>query len=105
MSCSYIKHCAYFIGRTDCFVGKRDVCAAITHSLGGLSTVAMLCGNVLGMSNVIVPSLSPCSCSCTISSNMYVKCLYSLLSKICLATHAFLPFGNSSLNLGFPMRK
>ena len=36
------------------FVGKRDVCAAITCSLGSLSIVAMLCGDVLGLSNVIV---------------------------------------------------
>ena len=87
------------------FVVKRDVCAAITCSLGGLSTVAMLCGNVLGLSNVIVSSLSPCSRSCTISSNIYVKCMYFLLSKIGLATHAFLPFGNRSLYLAFPVRK
>ena len=87
------------------FVGKRDVCAAITCSLGGLSTIAMLCGNVLGLSNFTVSSLSPCSRSCTISSNMYVKCVYVLPSKIGLATHAFLPFGNIILNLVFPERK
>ena len=52
------------------FVGKCDVYAAITCSLGGLCTVAMLYGNVLGLLNVIVFSLSPGSRSCTISSNM-----------------------------------
>ena len=86
------------------FVGKCDVYAAITCSIGGLSTVAMLYGNVLGLLNVIVSSLSPGSRSCTISSNMYVKCMYSLLSKVGLATHASLPFRNSSLNLAFPVR-
>ena len=64
------------------FVGKCDVCVAITCSLDGLSNVAMLCGNVLGWSNVIVSSLSPCSHSRTISSNMYVKRMYFLLSKM-----------------------
>ena len=87
------------------FVGKCDVCAAIICSLGGLFTVAMLCGNVLGLSNFTVSSLSPCSHSCTISFNMYVKCVYVLFSKIGLATHAFLPFGNIILNLVFPGRK
>ena len=75
------------------------MCAAITCSLDGLFTVAMLCGDVLGLSNVIVSSLSPCSHSCIISSNMYVKCMYYLLSN------AVLPFGSSSLNLAFPVRK
>ena len=87
------------------FVGKHDVCAAITCSLGGLSTVVMLCGNVLGLSNFTVSTLSPCSHSCTISSNMYVKCVHVLLPKIGLATHAFLPFGNTILYLVFPERK
>ena len=35
------------------------MCTANTCSLGGLSTVAMLCGNVLGLSNFIVSNLSP----------------------------------------------
>ena len=56
-------------------LGKRDICVAITCSLGGLSTVAMLCGNVLCLSNFIVSSLCPCSHSCMMSSNMCVKCV------------------------------
>ena len=58
----------------------------------------ILCGNVLGLSNFTVPSLSPCSHSRTISSYLHVKCVYVLLSKIGLATHAFFPLGNIILN-------
>ena len=70
--------------------GKRDWCVAITSSLGGLSAVAMLCANVCGLSYVTVSNLSPCICSCTMSSNMCVKCVYCLSSKIGFATHALL---------------
>ena len=79
--------------------GKRDWCVAITSSLGGLSAVAMLCGNVCGLSYVTVSNLSPNIRSCTMSSN---KCAYCLSSKIGFATHAFLPFGKTILNLAFP---
>ena len=85
------------------FVGKHHV--LYVQQLGGLSTVAVLCGNVLGLSNFMVSSLSPCICSCTMLSNMYAKCVHVLLSSIGLATHAFLPFGNIILNLVFPERK
>ena len=34
------------------------MCVAITCSLGGLSTVAMLCANVLGLSNFGVQFMS-----------------------------------------------
>ena len=54
---------------------KCDICVAITCSLGGLSTGAMLCGNVLGLSNFIVSSLCPRSRNCMTSSNMCVKCV------------------------------
>ena len=76
--------------------GNRDWCVAITSSLGGLSAVAMLCGNVRGLSYVTVSNLSPSIRSCTMSSNMCVKCAYCLSSKIGFATHAFLPFGKQS---------
>ena len=52
-----------------------DICVAITCFLSGLSTVAMLCGNVLGLSNCIVSSLCPCSRNRMTSFNMCVKCV------------------------------
>ena len=56
-------------------LGKCDLYVAITCSLGGLYAVAMMCGNVLGLSNFIVSSLCPCSRSYMTSSDMCVKCV------------------------------
>ena len=81
---------------------KHDWCVAITSSLDGLSAVAMLCVNVCGLSYVTVSNLSPSIRSCTMSSNMCVKCAYYLSSKIGFATYAFFPFGKTILNLAFP---
>ena len=81
--------------------GKHDWCVTITFSLGGLSAVAMLCGNVCGLSYVTVSNLSPSLRSYTMSSNTCVKCAYCSSSKIGFATHAFLPFGKTILNLPF----
>ena len=107
----FIVNCEIFVLITSilvssavCFVGKRDVCAAITCSLGGLSTVAMLCGNVLGLSNVIVSSLSPCSRSCTISSKHVCQVYVFFALQNWFSYPCFLPFGNSSLNLAFPKK-
>ena len=58
--------------------GKRDWCVAITSFLGGLSAVAMLCGNVCGLSYVTVSNLSLRQCHLTCVSSVRIPCLLKL---------------------------